>query len=41
MIKYLSDLAEKDAIFDADSNYAYITTIGQVVCTMILNLSFR
>jgi anoctamin-10 len=41
VIKFLSDLADKDAIFDADSNAAYITTIGQVICTMILNMSFR
>ena len=38
---FLADLAVKDAIFDAESNAAYITTIFQVVCTMFVNRYFR
>ena len=41
LITWLADLAVTDAIFDANSNMAYITTIGQVVCTMFLNSYFR
>ena len=34
---FLSWMAEPDAIFDATSNWAYITTILQVVTTMFMN----
>lgn len=37
----LADLAKPGALFDAESNMAYITTIGQVILTMMLNLLFR
>ena len=37
----ISWMAEPDAIFDANSNWAYITTILQVVTTMFLNQFYR
>jgi anoctamin-10 len=40
-IAFLADLALPGAIFDAESNMAYVTSIGQVILTMILNMTFR
>jgi len=36
-IEFLADLAKPDALFDAESNMAWVTTIGQIVLTMLLN----
>ena len=41
LIPALADLAKEGAIFDAESNMAWVTTIGQVVLTLILNMAFR
>lgn len=41
LMPMLADLAVEGAIFDANSNAAYITTIFQVVCTMFVNGYFR
>lgn len=40
-IRFLSDLCEPDQIFDLNTNWAFIPSIGQTVITMIFNSYFR
>jgi len=40
-IPWLADMAKEGAIFDVDTNMAFIPSIGQTVITMILNSYFR
>lgn len=41
LVPFLAELASPGAIFDANSNMAFIPSIAQVVLTMILNKHFR
>ena len=40
-IPALGDLAKTDALFDANTNWNLIPSIGQTVITMLLNQKFR
>ena len=41
MIPELASLAEEGAIFDANTNMNFIPSIGQIICTIILNTIYR
>lgn len=41
VITSLAAMAEEGGIFDANTNMAFIPTIGQIICTLILNTIYR